>query len=308
MIACIVVKELENIAAMSTNSQPHMLDFLRAIYHAWISERPGQQAAALAYFGLFSMAPIIFIAFTIANLVFKQVMEYSRFYERLAIALGPEAAQVIEASVSALGDKTFGGSTLVTVISILALLYAASGMFFQIQFALNSIFKVQPAERGQTRQFILQRLFSFLMVLGVGLLVIVASITNIVITWFGSFLADITGAGEALAVLDWLTVFSLIMLAFALLYKILPNVKIAWWDVWPGAALAAVVVLLSGIILGTYFRFGRVGSAFEVAGTIAVILIAFNIFAQIFLFGALFTREYARWYGSGKRLADVMEG
>jgi len=283
------------------NTQPRIFDFLRAIYRAWISERPGQLAAALAYFGLFSMAPIIFIAFTIANLVYKQVAEYSRLYERLAIALGPEAAQTIQRSVNSLGDTAFGGSTLVTVISILALLYAASGMFFQIQFALNSVFKTHSSERGQTRQFILQRLFSFLMVLGVGLLVIVATITNIAISWFGSFLGNITGAGRALAVLDWLTLFGLITLAFALLYKILPNVKITWRDVWPGAALAAVVVLLSGIILGTYFRFGKVGSAFEVAGTIAIILIAFNIFAQIFLFGALFTREYTRWYGSGRR-------
>ena len=289
------------------NTQPRIFDFLRAIYRAWISERPGQLAAALAYFGLFSMAPIIFIAFTIANLVFKQVAEYSRFYERLAIALGPEAAGAIQSSVNSLGDKAFGGSTLVTVISILALLYAASGMFFQIQFALDSIFKTQSSERGQTRQFIVQRLFSFLMVLGVSLLVIVATITNIAISWFGSFLGNITGAGRALAVLDWLTLFGLIALAFALLYKILPNAKITWRDVWPGAALAAAVVLLAGIILGIYFRIGGVGSAFEIAGTIAVILIAFNIFAQIFLFGALFTREYARWYGSRKRSADRVE-
>jgi len=289
------------------NTQPRVSDFLRAIYRAWISERPGQLAAALAYFGLFSMAPIIFVAFTIANLVLKKVAVYSRLYERLAIALGPEAAQAIQSSVNALGDKTFGGSTLVTAISILALLYAASGMFFQIQFALNSIFKTQPAERGRTRQFILQRLFSFLMVLGVSLLVIVATITNIAISWFGSFLGNITGAGSALAALDWITLFGLITLAFALLYKILPNAKIAWRDIWPGAALAAMVVLFAGVILGAYFRFGGVGSAFEVAGTIAVILIAFNIFAQIFLFGALFTRIYARWYGSGRRSDEEVE-
>jgi len=285
-----------------------MPDFLRAIYQAWISERPGQLAAALAYFGLFSMAPIIFIASTIANLVLNQVAEYSRFYERLAIALGPEAAEAIQESVYALGDKTFGGSTLVTVISILALLFAASGMFFQIQFALNSIFKAPSARHDQTKQFVLQRLFSFLMILGVGLLVILATVVNIAITWFGFLLEDITGMGRELAVLDWLTVFGLIMLAFALLYKILPNVKITWRDVWPGAALAAVLALLAGILLGTYFRFGGVGSAFEAAGTIAVILIAFNIFAQIFLFGALFTREYMRWYGSGKQLANQSDG
>lgn len=290
------------------NTQPRTFDFLRTIYRSWISERPGQQAAALAYYGLFSMAPIIFIAFAIANLVLEQVSEYSRLYERVAAALGPETAEAIQESVYALGDKTFGGSTLVTVIGILALLFAASGMFFQIQFALNSIFKAPPPNRDQTKQFILQRLFSFLMVLGVGLLVIVATIVNIAITWFGSFLGDITGAGRALAILDWLALFGLIVLSFALLYKILPNIEIAWRDVWPGASLAAAIALIAGILLGTYFRFYGVGSAFEAAGTFAVILISFNVFAQVFLFGALFTREYARWYGSGNRLADKIDG
>lgn len=292
---------------MSTDAKFRTLDFLRVLYRSWVNERPGQQAAALAYFGLFSMAPIIFIAFTIANLVLEQVTEFSRFYDRVAIAIGSEATEAIQDAVHALGDRTFGGSTLVTLISILALLFAASGMFFQIQFALNTIFKAATRKQNQTKQFFLQRLLSFLMVLGVGFLVIVAAIINIAISWFGSFLGDITGAGRALAVLDWLALFGLIMLAFALLYKILPNVEIAWRDVWPGAALASVIVLIAGILLGTYFRFGGVGSAFEAAGTLAVILISFNVFAQVFLFGAMFTREYARWYGSEKRLAGKLE-
>jgi membrane protein len=289
---------------MSTKAQPQVLAFLRAIYHSWISERPGQMAAALAYFGLFSIAPIIFIGYSIASLVIKQVAEYSHFYQRLEMALGSEAAKWIQDSVVALGERTFGGSTLVTIISVVALLFAASGMFFQIQFALNTIFKSPPVKRDQTKTFILQRLFSFLMVLGVGLLLILASILNVAINWFGSLLGDITGAGQALAIIDSLTLFGMITLSFAIIYKILPNVDIAWRDVWPGAVLAAVVSLLAGMLLGIYFRFGGIGSAFEAAGTVTVILIAINILAQIFLFGALFTREYAKWYGSGKQLVS----
>jgi membrane protein len=284
-----------------------MPQFLRAIYHAWITERPGQMAAALAYFGLFSIAPIIFIGFTIAELVINQVAQYSHFYVRLETALGAEAAQWIQDSVMALGERTFGGSTLVTVISILALLLAASGMFFQIQFALNTIFKASPVERDQTKTFILQRLFSFLMVLAVGILLILASLLNVAISWFGSLLGDITGAGRALAILDFLSLFGLITLSIAIIYKILPNASIAWRDVWPGAALAALISLLAGMLLGIYFRIGGIGSAFEAAGTAAVILIATNILAQIFLFGALFTREYAHWYGSGKQKADLYQ-
>ena len=286
---------------MTVKARPRVLDFLQAIYNSWISERPGQMAAALAYFGLFSIAPIIFIGSSIASLVIKQLAEYSHFYARLETALGSEAAQWIQDLVVALGERTFGGSTLVTIISILALLLAASGMFFQIQFALNTIFKSPPVERNQTKIFILQRLFSFLMVLGIGLLSILASILNVAINWFGSLLGDITGVGQALAILDFVTLFGLITLSFAIIYKVLPNVNFTWRDVWPGAALAAIVTLLAGMLLGIYFRVGGIGSALEAAGTVTVILIAINMLAQIFLFGALFTREYALWYGSENR-------
>ena len=281
------------------NHSPSRLDFLRNLYEAWISERPSQMAAALAYFGLFSIAPILFLAFTIASLFLKQVA-YGQFLDRVEYTLGLDTVIWIEDSVRALNEKTFGGSTLVTIISFFALLLAASGMFFQIQFALNSIFKASDIDRDKTKTFILQRLFSFLMVIGVGLLFILTSIVNVAVTWFGSLLGDITGAGQTLALINWFMLFGIITFSLALIYKILPDKKFAWRDVWPGSVLAAVLVLLAGMLLGFYFRIGRVGSAFEAAGTIAVILIAINIFSQIFLFGALFIREYSKWYGSEK--------
>ena len=146
------------------------------------------------------------------------------------------------------------------------------------------------------------------MVLGIGLLSILASILNVAINWFGSLLGDITGAGQALAILDSFTLFGLIMLSFAIIYKVLPNANFCWRDVWPGAALAAMVTLLAGMLLGIYFRIGGIGSALEAAGTVTVVLIAINILAQIFLFGALFTREYAQWYGSEKQSAGKVDG
>ena len=289
------------------NSLP-LFDFFRTLYEAWISERPGQLAAAIAYYGLFSIAPIIFIGYTIASPVIKQLTEYSYFYVRLENALGPEVAKSIRDSVETLGGEAIGGSALVSTISFLALLFAASGMFFQIQFALNSIFKVPPASQDRTRAFILQRLFSFLMVIGVGLLAILAALLNFVIAWLGSLLEDLTGMGATLFVMNGLTMFALITLAFALIYKILPDADIYWRDVWLGATIAALLALLAGALLGNYFRYGSVGSAFEAAGSFAVILIAINIFAQIFLFGALFTREYALRYGSGKKLQEKSSG
>jgi membrane protein len=287
---------------------PPPLDFLYALYKAWGSEHLGQMAAAMAYFGIFSVAPLIFVGFTLAGLVVQQVATYSHFYMRVENALGPGAANWLRGSVEALGAKTFGGSTIVSIVSFLALLYAASGLFLQIQFALNSIFKVPHARRIRKRSYILQKFFSILMVIGVGLLTILATFFNVTISWLGSLFDGTTGAGVVLNILDRLALFGLITISFALIYKILPDADIFWRDVWPGAALAALVVLIAGALLGFYFRFAGLSSALEAAGTFAVILIAFNIFAQIFMFGALFIREYTLRFGSGKRQAANSDG
>jgi membrane protein len=281
--------------------QPRLLAFLQAIYQAWVSERPVQLAAALAYFSLFSIAPLIYLAFTIANMILNQAGERAQFHNRIKDAFGPEATLIIQQAVESLGEHASGGSTLVTVVSSVALLFAASGMFFQIQYALNSIFKVPPVKDHPTKVLILQRLFSFFMVLGLGLLLVFSALVKIFVAWFGSLLGDYTGMQLVLPVLDVLALFGLITLTFAMVYRFLPNTEIKWRDVWPGAALSAAFVLLASSLLRVYFSSGHTGSAFEAAGAFAIILIVINIFAQIFLFGALFTREYIHWFGSKRK-------
>ena len=283
---------------------PHQFDFPRALYNAWTGEHLGQLAAAMAYFAVFTIVPVVYVGYTLASLVIEQVATYSRFFTRVEHALGPGVANWMRSSVEALGAKTVGGSTFVSIVSFLALLYAASGLFLQIQFALNSLFNKTPGSRKKKRSYILQKLFSILMVFGVGLLAILATISNITLSWLGSLFNGTSGAGVALNILDRLALFGLITLAFALIYKILPDADIFWRDVWPGAALAALLVYITGLVLGIYFRFTSVNSALEAAGTFAVILISFNLFAQIFLLGALFIREYAHRFGSGKNLAS----
>jgi membrane protein len=285
----------------SSKRQPRLLAFLRAIYQAWVSERPGQLAAALAYFGLFSIAPMIYLAVTIANVILNQAGERAQFHNRIKDAFGPDATLIIQQAVESLGEQASGGSMLVTAVSSLALLFAASGMFFQIQYALNSIFKVPPAKDHQTQALILQRLFSFFMVLGLGLLLVFSALVNLFVAWFGSMLGDFTGMQLVLPVLDVLALFGLITLSFALVYRFLPNTAIKWRDVWPGAALSAAFILLAASLLRIYLSRGSIGSAFEAAGAFAIILIVINIFAQIFLFGALFTREYINWFGSKRK-------
>ena len=275
------------------NSRPSIKEFAKELYRIWATERPGQLAAALAYYGMFAFAPVIFIAFWVAGFFIDQ-FSAAQFYTRMENLLGPEVTIFIQDSVNAISETTTGSSFITTLISVAALLLAASGLFYQLIFALNKIWGVPAPERGRTSGLIRQRLFSFLMVISVGLLLILGSLVNVIITWFGS-LFDISSSMPVISALAFLGIATL---AFALIYKILPETEISWRDVWVGAFVTAVLVILATVIFGAYLSLGNVGSAFEAAGAFAVLLIGIYTIAQVFLFGAMFTRVYAEMYGS----------
>lgn len=275
-----------------------MREFLTKLYNIWISERPNQLAAALAYYGMFSFAPVIFIGFTIAGLFIDQLAAAERMYQRMEAVLGPETSKFIADAVSTIGSTSSGGTLLGSLISLIALLAAASGLFFQLQYALNKIWRVPPPERGQTGAFIRQRLFSFLLVLGVGLLLILATLANLILGWFGSWLEVLFEVTVPSVIWTGLGSLALLTISFALLYKVLPDVEIAWREVWAGSFTAALLVVLFVLLIGLFFTSGMIGSAFEAAGAFAVLLIGIYYVAQIFLLGAVICRVYANLYGS----------
>ena len=275
-------------------TRPSLIEFAKELYRIWATERPGQLAAAIAYYGMFAFAPVIFIAFWVAGIFIDQLSSVNQFYVRLENLLGPEVTEMIQESVEAIASSTTGSSVIATLVSVVALLLAASGLFYQLQFALNKVWGVPTPERGQTVGLIRQRLFSFLMVIGVGLLLILATLTNVIITWFGSLL----NLSPSMPLLNTLAFLGIATLAFALIYKILPEEDITWRDVWIGALVTAVLVGLALLIFGAYLNRGNVGSAFEAAGAFAVLLIGIYTIAQVFLFGAMFTRVFAATYGS----------
>ena len=279
------------------DTKPSIKEFIQQLYHIWATERPGQLAAALAYYGMFAFAPGIFIMLWFAGLFFQQISAADQFYTRIENLFGPDIMLFIQDSVGALGQTSGESSILATLVSIIALLLAASGLFYQLLFALNKIWGVPLPERGQTSGLIRQRLFSFLMVIGVGIMFVLATMVNVVITWFGGLL-DLNPSMPVLNILGFL---GLATLAFALIYKILPEENIRWRDVWIGAFVTAVLVAIAVILFGAYLNRGNIGNAFEAAGAFAVLLIGIYTIAQVFLFGAMFTRVYSETYGSRSR-------
>ncbi len=279
-------------------SQQVIRDFMTELYHIWITERPNQLAAALAYYSMFSFAPVIFMAYSIAGIFIDQISAANRMYVRLESILGAEVTTLIEDSVSALSHTTRDGSFLISLVSLLALLLAASGLFYQLQFALNKIWQAPAPQKSQTLAVIRQRLFSFLMVVGLGLVLILATFLNLVTSFFGQILDEFFGLGILPPTLSLAATLGLFTLAFALIYKIMPDIQIAWKDVWLGSFITAALLMIAAFILGFFLRIGRIGSAFEAAGAFAILLIGIYYCAQIFLFGAVFIRVYAHRFGS----------
>ena len=163
---------------------------------------------------------------------------------------------------------------------------------------VNTVWNVPAPERGETKNFIRQRLFSFVMVIGVGILLIILAAASLLMSWITSFLPiDAPGMGYTL-----LAFLGVATVSFALIYKILPNISISWRDVWIGAAVTAVMITIGGLIIGFYLSRSNASSALQAAGSVAVVLLGIRYMAQIFLVGAVFTRVYAHMFGSLRQL------
>ena len=271
-----------------------VIAFARDIYRIWMSERPSQFAASLAYYGIFAFVPIIYVGLTLAGIFIDEITAADQFYARVADTMGNEAAKLLEDALNTLSESSREGTVLTSLISFLALFSAASLMFFQLQHTLNTIWKVPPPKRGETRAYVKKRLLAFVMVLGVGLFLIAATLVNLAVAAFNSHLGlDIVGAS-----ITSLSHMALTAGALALIYKLLPDARITWRDVLVGSVVTAFLVTLGVNLLGIYLGASNVTSALDAAGAVTVFLLTFYFVGQIFVFGAVFTRVWAATSGS----------
>jgi membrane protein len=163
---------------------------------------------------------------------------------------------------------------------------------------------VPPAEKGSTIAYIRQRLFSFVSVIGIGLLGIIAVFTNVILSWFGSFLEKWLGISASLELITGVIAFILVVITIALFYKLLPETKIAWKDVWLGAIITALLIQVLVTLAGFFFQNSSLSSALQVAGGFSVLLLSFYYIAQIFLLGAVICRVYANRFGSRRSTSE----
>jgi membrane protein len=224
-----------------------------------------------------------------------------RLMTSLGATLGPGITKVIVDLLNNLSPLFADGSWFISAVSFIFILLAASGVFYQLQFVLNTIWRVPiPRERLMLRT-IRKQGFSFLMVLAFGLLLVAAAVLGFMANWLNS-LFTLIGLEPSLTTLFF---FAMAALSFAVMYKILPEVKIKWRDVWGGAIIAAGLVTVGGWLVVFFIKNTSFASALEVTGSFIVLLTGFYYFAQIFLMGAIITRIYAHRYGSLRQTPEA---
>ncbi|MFZ2493676.1 MAG: YihY/virulence factor BrkB family protein [Thermoanaerobaculia bacterium] len=252
--------------------------------------------AALAYYTIFSLGPLLLIAISMAGIFFGEEAAQGRISDELGKVFGPEMAKAMEQLVEAAHREKAG--VIATLIGLVTLLFGASGVFGQLKEAMNTIWNVEPKRSPGVIGFVTQRFLSMSMVLGVGFLLLVALVFDAGISAMGHRFEQFVG-GEALMQAIQLAVsFALITGLFAAIFRILPDLDITWRDVWVGAGLTSLLFVIGKFALGLYLGKAAVGSSYGAAGSLVVLLIWVYWSAQILFLGAEFTQVYARSYGS----------
>ena len=251
----------------------------------------------MAYYTVFSLAPLLMIAIGIAALAFDRETAREQILSQLQDLVGPSGAKAIEAMLQNASSPSSG--VLATVIGVITLFVGASGVFGELQASLNTIWDVPEREGGGVWGFVKGRFLSILMVLGTGFLLLVSLILSTGLAAAGSFLLGVLPLPESvLHLLNFALSFGMITVLFALIYKVLPDAPIAWRDVWIGAVLTAFLFEVGKLVIGLYIGKANFASSYGAAGSLVIILVWVYYSTQILLFGAEFTEVYAKEYGS----------
>ena len=274
------------------------LHLARSSVSRWIDDGASSMGAALAFYSLLSMAPVLLMVITVAGLFFGEDAARGALIDELRELFGPTGAQAVEAVLIASNQQEGGPISL--LIGVVMILVGATTVFAELQGDLDRIWRVQPDQKRAMRHLLHARMVSFGLILGVGFMLAVSLVLTTAITAFGDFWARwFIGADTLLQVLNTLLSFGLITALFAMIYKLLPSVMIPWRDVWIGAALTSLLFSFGKYLIGLYLGTAAVSSSFGAAGALVVIVVWVYYSAQIFLLGAEFTHEYSRLHGSG---------
>jgi membrane protein len=278
-------------------------NLLKSSVSAWGNDKAPSRGAALSYYTIFAMPPLFMIAIFIASLVFDPTSVRTQMFSEVGGLIGKKSATAIEAAMSAQYQTNKG--LLASAIAIVTLIVTATGLFIELQDALNSIWGVEAKPGQGVIGFIRMRLLSFAMVVGIGFLLLVSLVVSAALAALSKFMNDLfPGVGILSIIISDVVSFGVITILFAMIYKVLPDVKIAWRDVWVGAAVTSLLFTAGKFLLGWYLGRSTTISAYGAAGSVVLVLLWVYYSAQILFFGAEVTKVYANRFGVRLRPAS----
>ena len=275
------------------------LNLFRESFKEWKEDDALQLGAALAYYTIFSIAPLLLIVIAVAGFVWGREAVQGQIVGQVDQLIGRQGGVAIQTMIANAAKQGQGTGVLATVIAALTALFGATGVFAQLQKALNQIWNVEPKPGSGIMTFLKTRIASFGMILGIGFLLLVSLVVSAGLSAVNTWMTGLMPGAEVLfSVLNLVVSLALISLLFAMIYRFLPDVRIAWRDVWMGALFTAVLFTIGKFLIGLYLGHSSVASVFGAAGSLVIVLVWIYYSTQILFFGAEMTQVYARQRGA----------
>lgn len=274
---------------------------LKLTYQGWKEDKASRLAAALAYYTIFSLAPMLVIVMAVAGLIWHRDAVQSAVMNQIQGLVGAQGSEFVSGLLTSASSPAQG--IVATLLGIITLLFGALGVFNELHNALNTIWEVKEEKIegfwNTVKDVIVDRFLSFTMVLGIGFMLLVSLVISAGISATEELLASVLPFHELiLQIINLVISIGVITLFFALIFKFLPDAKIAWRDVWVGAFFTAVLFALGKTLIGLYLGSSAIASSYGAAGSLVLLLVWIYYSAQILFFGAEFTQVYANQLGS----------
>jgi len=268
----------------------------REAYARWVDDYAPSMGAALSYYTIFSIAPLLLLVIAVAGIVFGEAAASGALFGQLRGMLGDEGAAVAQRLVASAHEPRT--TVVATVVGLVTMVLGATTVLAELQSALNRIWRAPPDPQG-VLTMLRRRLLSLSLILAIGFLLLVSLVASAAMAALGHWGEPYFGGLRWLfEIVNVALSLAMVTVLFAMIYKILPRVRIGWKDVWVGAAVTAILFTVGKSLIGLYLGRSAVASGFGAAGSVVVLLAWVYYSAQIFLLGAEFTAVYARRFGS----------
>lgn len=277
----------------------HLLQLFKTAASDWVDDGAMRLSSSLAYYAIFSLAPLLVILVSIAGLVLDEEAARGELAHQIAALAGKGAGEAIQAAVSSSAAQKNSG-VLATALGTGLLLFGASTVFAELKDALNVIWGVVVKPGRPFLTLVHDRFFSFSIVLAVGFLLLVSLVISVILQALGLYMSGrVTLSPAVWQAFEACLSFAVVTGLFAMIFKWIPNVRIGWRDVWLGAVSTSLLFTLGKIVIGIYLATTSIASSFGAAGSVVIVLVWVYYSACILFFGAEVTKAYSRRFGSG---------